>query len=333
MNSLQQNSDQKLNILIVSSEMYPYAKIGGLADVVASLSGTLKKMGHDVRVVIPRYAMINKESLNAQKVVEPMGVWMGNKEEWCTVYQITFNSLVPVYLIEHQLYFQRWGLYHDSSMHDYDDNPLRFSFLSRAALQLCKDIQFKPDIVHANDWQTALTPAYLKVWHWNDPLLGSAASMLTIHNIAYQGIYPKKHMEYIGLGWHNFTEEKLESYDQINFLKGGIYYADVITAVSPTFAKEITAPYGGFGLSPYLASKKDSLLGIINGIDYSVWSPQNDQLIPANFSAQDLSGKKICKKQLQNTFDYRRQSCGLSEQSVVLWNRKAFICWLRQSNH
>lgn len=303
MNSLQQNSDQKLNILIVSSEMYPYAKIGGLADVVASLSGTLKKMGHDVRVVIPRYAMINKESLNAQKVVEPMGVWMGNKEEWCTVYQITFNSLVPVYLIEHQLYFQRWGLYHDSSMHDYDDNPLRFSFLSRAALQLCKDIQFKPDIVHANDWQTALTPAYLKVWHWNDPLLGSAASMLTIHNIAYQGIYPKKHMEYIGLGWHNFTEEKLESYDQINFLKGGIYYADVITAVSPTFAKEITAPYGGFGLSPYLASKKDSLLGIINGIDYSVWSPQNDQLIPANFSAQDLSGKKICKKQLQNTFD------------------------------
>jgi starch synthase len=303
MKNLQRNSDKKLNILIVSSEMYPYAKIGGLADVVASLSGALKKTGHDVRVVIPRYAMIDKESLNAQKVVEPMGVWMGNKEEWCTVYQITSNSEVPVYLIEHQLYFDRWGLYHDSSMHDYDDNPLRFSFLSRAALQLCKDIQFKPDVVHANDWQTALTPAYLKVWHWNDPLLGSAASMLTIHNIAYQGIYPKKHMEYIGLGWHNFTEDKLESYDQINFLKGGIHYADVITAVSPTFAKEITAPYGGFGLSPYLASKTDSLMGIINGIDYAVWSPQNDQLIPANFSIQDLSGKKICKKKLQNTFD------------------------------
>lgn len=274
MKRLHKNSKDKLNILIVSSEMYPYAKIGGLADVVSSLSGALKNKGHDVRVVIPRYSMINIDSVKAHKAIEPMGVWMGNKEEWCSVYKSISNNDVPVYLIEHQNYFNRWGLYHDSSMRDYDDNPIRFSFLSRAALQLCKDINFKPDIVHANDWQTALTPAYLKVWHWNDTVLGGAASILTIHNIAYQGIYPKNHMDYIGLDWHNFTDNKLESYDQINFLKGGIHYSDIITAVSPTFAREITAPYGGFGLSPYIAQRQNDLIGILNGIDYSIWEPQ-----------------------------------------------------------
>lgn len=303
MKKLRNNSDHKLNILLVSSEMYPFAKIGGLADVVASLSGVLKKLGHDVRVVIPCYAMINKDELHAKNVLAPMGVWMGNKEEWCSVYQISSSADVPVYLIEHQNYFNRWGLYHDSSMHDYDDNPLRFSFLSRAALQLCKDLNFKPDIVHANDWQTALTPAYLKVWHWNDQTLGAAASLLTIHNIAYQGIYPKSHMEYIGLGWHNFTENKLESYDQLNFLKGGIHYSDVITAVSPTFAREITASYGGFGLSPYLSQRKEDLIGILNGIDYDVWCPEKDKMIAANYSIHDMQGKKICKQELQKTFD------------------------------
>ena len=153
-----------------------------------------------------------------------------------------------MYLIEHQTYFDREGLYHDNAMTDYDDNPRRFGFLSRAALQLCKDIGFIPDVVHAHDWQTALLPAYLKLWHWNDRLLGNAASVLTIHNIAHQGIYPKSNIPYLGLGWHNFTEDKFESYDRINFFKGGIYFADCVTTVSPTYAREITTPFGGFGL-------------------------------------------------------------------------------------
>jgi starch synthase len=297
------HTDKKLNILIVSSEMYPYAKIGGLADVVSSLSGVLKKLGHDVRVVIPRYAMIDTSVYKSKPVLEPMGVWMGNKEEWCSVLEITSHAGVPVYLVDHRLFFDRWGLYHDSSMHDYDDNPLRFAFLSRAALQICKDIEFKPDIVHANDWQTALTPAYLKVWHWNDNTLGKAASVLTIHNIAYQGIYPKNYMDYLGLGWHNFTSEKLESYDQLNFLKAGIHYSDAITAVSPSFAKEITSSHGGFGLAPYLSQRGSDLMGIINGIDYTVWNPSIDQQIPAQYTPNDLSGKQICKQQLQKAFD------------------------------
>jgi starch synthase len=296
-------SKKNLNILIVSSEMYPFAKAGGLADVVSSLAAELLRQGHDVRVVIPRYNMINLEKYSTTTKVSPMGVWMGNREEWCSTIETHSDDGVPVYFIEHEHFFNRWGLYHDVSMHDYDDNPMRFGFLSRAALQLCKDLKFKPHIVHANDWQTALCPAYLKIWHWNDPILGSAASVLTLHNIAYQGIYSKSNMDYLGLGWHNFTEEKFESYDKINFLKGGIYYADKITAVSPTFAHDIVQPGGGFGLAPYLSRRYSDLSGILNGIDQSVWNPEKDPHLPAHFSSEDLSGKKECKRHLQKAFD------------------------------
>ncbi|MFP4014791.1 MAG: glycogen synthase GlgA [Chitinispirillaceae bacterium] len=292
-----------MKILLVASEMYPYAKVGGLGDVSASLSAALKKLGHDVRVVIPRYGFIDPQEHGAKPVVEPMGVWMGDREEWCSVLEVSSETGVPVYMVDHSVFFDRSGLYHDQNMADYDDNPLRFSFFSRAALQLCKDIGFKPDVVHANDWQTALACAYLKVWHWNDPLLGSAASLLTLHNVAYQGIYPKKHYDYIGLGWQNFTSDALESYDQVNFLKGGIHFADIVTAVSPTFAKEICVPGEGFGLAPYLSAKGDSLIGILNGIDYGIWNPGTDPLLPSHFSTRSLKGKTECKLALQKLFD------------------------------
>ncbi|MDG5816753.1 glycogen synthase GlgA [Chitinispirillales bacterium ANBcel5] len=293
----------KLNILIVSSEMYPYAKVGGLGDVVSSLPATLKKFGHDVRVVIPRYGSIDIEKSAASVRLESMGVWMGNMEEWCAVFETKSPADVPVYMIEHTHYFDREGLYHDNAMNDYDDNPRRFAFFTRAALQLCKDIGFKPDIVHANDWQTALAPAYLKVWHWNDPVLGGAASLLTIHNVAYQGIYSKEHYDYIGLGWQNFNPEALETYGQVNFLKGGIHFADVVTAVSPTFSKEITSAHGGFGLAPYLSNKGENLMGILNGIDYETWDPSKDPNLPAHFSSKNMKGKRDCKAHLQKSFD------------------------------
>ncbi|MBN1578017.1 MAG: glycogen synthase GlgA [Chitinispirillaceae bacterium] len=301
----QAQTKAKPNILVVTSELYPFAKVGGLADVVSALCSALRSFGHDVRIVMPRYAGIDLKQYDARISLEPMGVWMGNVEEWCSVYRASGEGGVPVYLIEHQLYFNREGLYHDTAMHDYDDNPRRFGFLSRAALQLCKDIGFKPAIVHAHDWQTALVPAYLKLWHWNDRLLGSAASVLTIHNVAYQGVYPKSHLPYLGLGWHNFTSDKFESYDRINFLKSGINYADCITTVSPNYAREITTPFGGFGLAPFLSARGSCFKGIINGIDYSVWNPQTDPLIAARFSADSLDGKKACKRQLQELFDIR----------------------------
>ncbi|MBN1130351.1 MAG: glycogen synthase [Chitinispirillaceae bacterium] len=302
-------SDGKsLTILVVASEMYPFAKVGGMADVVASLSAALKRRGHNVAVVIPRYREIDLEKHDASVCLEPMGVWMGTHEEWCSVYLARSPDNVPVYLVEHKQFFDRPGLYHDNALNDYDDNPRRFAFLCRAALQLCKDLRFTPDIVLGNDWQTALIAAYLKLWHWNDPQLSKIASLLTIHNAAYQGCYSKHHYEYLGLGWNNFTETIFESYDLINLLKGGIHYSDMIVTVSPSFAREIAEPHGGFGLAPYCAGRRQDLVGILNGIDYAVWNPATDPKIPARFSAGDRSGKKRCKRALQEAFGLKKNA-------------------------
>jgi starch synthase len=298
---------QPLNVLIVASEMYPFAKVGGLADVVASLAAALKRRGHDVRVVIPRYRVVDLVGAGAAVCLEPMGVWMGMHEEWCSVYGAGSPENVPVYLVEHQRFFDREGLYHDGAMQDYDDNPRRFGFLCRAALQLCKDLRFRPDVVHANDWQTALVSAYLKIWHWNDPLLAKTASLLTLHNVAYQGCYPKEHYDYLGLGWDNFTDEKFESWGRINLLKGGIHYCDKIVAVSPSFAREIREPGGGFGLAPFLAGRSGDLEGILNGIDYTIWDPAVDPKIPSCYSIGNLTGKKRCKRGLQEAFGLERK--------------------------
>jgi len=291
-----------LNILMVASEMVPFVKAGGLGDIVGSLSAELVRMGHDVRVAIPKYSLINYHGHTPTVVLASMGVWMGGICEWCSVQQITTESGVIVYLIEQDAFFKREGIYHDNAMNDYGDNPRRFAFFSRAALQLCRDLRFSPNIVHANDWQTALCPAYCKVWHWNDSMLGRAASVLTLHNVAYQGVYPNDHWPYIGLGKQNFTAATFESYDRINLLKGGIRFADMVNTVSPTYARETTTPNGGFGLAPYLTDKQDNYWGILNGVDYQAWSPENDTLIPAQYSQQDMAGKADCKRSLQKEF-------------------------------
>ncbi len=292
---------KKLKIAMIASECAPYAKTGGLADVVGALPGVLQKMGHEVIVIIPKYSFIDYISYDLQPFINPMGVWMGNVEEWCAVHKGE-NGNVPVYFIESNKYFERWGLYHDADFNDYQDNPRRFGFLSRAGLQLCRDMGFTPDIVHVHDWQTALASAYLKIWHWNDPFLGRAASVLTIHNIAYQGVYHASHYSYLGLQRNNFTPDKLEDHGQINFLKGGIYYADMVNTVSPGFARETCTSEGGQGLAPFLNNRGEDYIGILNGVDYSRWDPEIDNLIPVHYSTQDLSGKRQCKHELQRRF-------------------------------
>ncbi len=291
-----------LRIVMVTSECVPYAKSGGLADVVGALPLALKNLGHEVIVVMPKYRSIKTDKFNIRPFLSPMGVWMGDTEEWCAVHKTKSSEGASVYFIESIKYFDRDDLYHDSEFNDFLDNPRRFAFLSRAALQLCKEIGFKPDIVHAHDWQAALAPAYLKVWHWDDPMLGDVASFLTIHNIGYQGVYDASHFDYIGLQWGNFTSEKLEDHGKVNFLKGGIHYADMVNTVSPTYADETRTPEMAHGLAPYLNNKGQNYVGILNGVDYAEWSPDVDALIPANFSQDDLSGKKSCKRELQKRF-------------------------------
>lgn len=288
-----------MNVLFIASECAPFCKTGGLADVVGALPKALKKLNLNPIVVIPKYSANNYHGQTPERVLYSMGVWMGNCIEWCAVDRVYLNGDIPVYLIEFEKYFNREGLYHDNDFKDYGDNARRFAFLTRAGLQLCKDIGFKPDIVHAHDWQTSLAGAYLKIWHWNDPILGGAASVLTIHNAAYQGIYPREDYLYAGLQEINFTSEKFESYGAFNMLKGGIYFSDIVNTVSPTYAREISAPFGGFGMAPYLANKGDRFFGILNGVDYEEWNPEIDKFIPANYSINNLKGKIDCKLALQ----------------------------------
>lgn len=291
-------SDRR-SILMISSELAPFAKTGGLADAVASLSVALREMGHDVRIVMPKYAGIDFSGRTQKVALESMGVWMGTKEEWCRVITTTGYGDVPVYLVEFENYFERSGLYHGPFMDDYLDNPKRFAFLARAGLQVALDTGFSPGIIHAHDWQAALAPAYLKTWFWDNPQLGKAASVLTIHNVAYQGVYPRDSYPYIGLGERNFAPEIFEDHGRMNFLKGGIHFADVINTVSPTHAREMTTPFGGFGLAPFLTLRGDDFTGILNGVDYTLWSPENDSLLPARYSRGDLYGKHVCKRKLQ----------------------------------
>lgn len=290
-----------LKIVMLASECVPYAKTGGLADVVGALPQTLAEMGHEVIVVMPKYSSINPQKFGLHRFWSSLGVWMGGELEWCAV-DVALNKGVKTYFIESQKYFDRPGIYHDGDYNDFPDNPRRFGFLTRAGLQLCRDLRFAPDIVHVHDWQTALASAYLKIWHWNDPVLGGAASVLTIHNNAYQGKYPASSYEYLGLRWDNFTSDKFEDYGGVNFLKGGIHYADALNTVSPTYANETRTPELGYGLAPYLSDRGDDYRGILNGVDYGEWNPATDKLIAANYSLFDLSGKAVCKRDLQQRF-------------------------------
>ena len=292
--------DRTLKIAMIASECVPYAKTGGLADVVGALPPALRELGHEVIVILPRYGFIDAGRHRLEPFIEQMGVWMGDRLEWCQVRAAEGEGGVPTYFIEFDRYFGRSGLYHDEQTVDYRDNARRFAFLTRAGLQLCIDSQFAADVVHVHDWPTAAGPAYLKVWHWDDAVLGQAAGVLTIHNIGYQGIYGAEHYDYFGLQWSNFTPDKFEDHGQINLLKGGIHYADLVTTVSPTYAGETRTPEGGMGLAPFLNDKGDRYVGILNGVDTMQWNPETDPLIPANYAAGDLAGKGTCKQALQN---------------------------------
>lgn len=288
-------------IAMIASECVPYAKTGGLADVVGALPSALQRMGHEVIVVMPKYQAIPAQKYGLRRFWDSMGVWMGTGIEWCGV-DVGENQGVPVYFIEHNRYFDRPGYYNDADYNDFGDNPYRFAFLTRAGLQLCRDLGFAPDIVHTHDWHTALAAAYLKIWHWNDPVLGGAASVLTIHNAAYQGRYDGSCYPYLGLGWDNFRPDTLEDYGAVNFLKGGIVYSDVVNTVSPTYADETRSTELGYGMGPYLTARGSDYVGIINGVDYAEWSPEGDTLIPATFSVDEMAGKAKCKRALQERF-------------------------------
>lgn len=293
----------RLNILIVASECVPFAKTGGLADVVGILPKFLKKMGHDVRVVMPRYYRIDKAKLKPLSDAMPLGVPMGIiGEQWCGVYEgVLPNSDVPIYFLEHELYYGRDAIYNNAEGEGFLDNDNRFVFLSRAALQLAKALDFRPDIVHANDWHTAAIPVFMNTIYKHDPFFAKTASVLTIHNMQYQGQFYEGLMDVLGIGWEHFNFLELEQDDCVNLLKGGIYHANLVSTVSKGYKNEIMTSEYGYGLEGVMRDRTAFVRGILNGMDYEEWNPKTDKYLAKNYDVGDMDGKDVCKADIQKT--------------------------------
>ncbi|MCU0305544.1 MAG: glycogen synthase GlgA [Thermoanaerobaculales bacterium] len=286
-----------MRILMVSSEVVPFAKAGGLGDMVGALAAELARQGHDVRVVLPRYYSVDPGRL--RRLEAPLGVPMGYEEEWCGVATAKLPGTgVTVYFLDHQELFGRDGIYGTRSGPEFNDNLRRFTLLSRGALQLAKMLGWTPDVVHAHDWPAALVPVYLNTLE-RDGVFGATGSVLTIHNLAHQGIFPKQELGHTLLGWEHFHGAGLEHYDRVNLLQAGLRNADMLTTVSPTYAREIQTPELGERLDGLLRHRAADLVGVLNGIDYRLWDPADDPHLPAGFSADDLDGKAACKRALQ----------------------------------
>ncbi len=297
---------EKLKILLTASEVVPFAKTGGLADVAGALPRALERLGHDVIVVMPRYYSIDCSKL--EHLPGALGVPMGPMGElWAGIFRNTLpNSSVPVYFLDHEAFYGRSGLYADESGFSYPDNDNRFVFLSKAAFQLCKKIGFEPDIIHSHDWHTASQPILRNTKFAQDEMFSKSATVLTIHNLQHQGMCYKGVIDVMEVGWEHFNPLELEALNGVNLLKGGIAHADAITTVSRKYAEEIQTAEFGFGLEDHIKAHSNRLTGILNGVDYHEWSPASDTLIAAQYDVEDMSGKAICKQDLQRIFGLPR---------------------------
>ncbi|MDD5617521.1 MAG: glycogen/starch synthase, partial [Candidatus Omnitrophica bacterium] len=274
-----------MKIVICSSEVVPFAKTGGLADVAGALPIALENLKQEVIIVMPKYSCVNNSGLTI-KSFKP-GFSYAN-----------IGKNMKVYFVENDAYYSRPGLYGEKTG-DYGDNLLRFSFYSQKTLDLLKLIDFKPDVIHCNDWQSALIPVYLKTKLNKDPFFKKTKTILTVHNLAYQGLFAKEQFSSLGLDESLFSINGFEFYGKINFLKAGIIFSDFVTTVSQGYAQEILTKEFGCGLEEVLKSRKDRLSGIINGLDYSAWDPKLDKQIFKNYDALDPKGKKNNKGELQ----------------------------------
>ncbi len=280
-----------MRILFAASECVPFAKSGGLADVVGALPKALRRLGHEVIIVMPRYYEIDRSLLDL--VPGALEVSMGYRRYLAGLYKSTLpRSDVEVYFVDYEEFYGRKGLYSDERGFGYPDNDRRFIFLSKAALAVAKKIGFRPDIIHAHDWHTA--PLALLAH-----LDGYTPVVLTLHNLQHQGVFGKEAIELMEIGWEHFNPFEFEALGAVNLLKGGIYHADALTTVSPTYAKEIQTPEFGFGLDEHIRAHAHKLRGILNGVDYEDWNPASDTLIPANYDVGWMEGKSVCKAQLQ----------------------------------
>jgi starch synthase len=303
-----------MRILFASPEVAPFAKTGGLADVAGALPAALARLGHEVKVVMPKYAAVDAKrwglTAGDEITVRPAGreirftLWSGRLPDGPP------DNPVDCYFLAHEPFFGRPGLYQDKGK-DYPDNLERFSAFSRAVLEVPQALGWQPEIVHANDWQTALAPLYLGREVRRSPGVPPPATLFTIHNLGYMGLFPADQFSLLDLPPSYFTSETLEFYGQVNLLKAGLLYATLLSTVSPTYGREIQTPEFGFGLEGVLQERRRKLFGVVNGVDYAQWSPARDPHLAARYDADQIEGKRICKRALQN-------ACGLPVKAAPL---------------
>jgi starch synthase len=287
-----------MHIAFVASECVPFSKTGGLADVVGALPKALAALGHQVSVYVPRYRQT--KLADAQTVVRSITIPFDDKYRFAQVVTAGSTGGVRYYFVEYPSYFDREALYGGSGG-DYPDNAERYYLFTRAVLEASK-ILGVPHVFHCHDWQSALMPVMLRTEYAEDPAFREVATVFTIHNMGYQGLFPPDILPLLMLPWDLFTMSKMEFFGQVNFLKGALTYSDFITTVSRKYSQEIQTTEYGFGLEGVLRTRSATVAGIVNGVDYDEWSPATDKYLAAKFTPQDLSGKKACKKDLLNVF-------------------------------
>jgi starch synthase len=293
-----------MKIAMISSEIAPYAKSGGLADVVRTLSAALARQEHTLSLVMPAYSSVLQSNIKFPELVAVASVPVSNRQEQASVVAVRAGERIRFSFVRSDKYFDREGLYGTPSG-DYSDNAERFTFFSRAALELLR--LDPPEIIHCHDWQTALAVVFLNAQPNRYPELAEARTVFTIHNIGFQGVFWAPDWHLLDLDGRFFTPEYLEFYGSINFLKGALVFADRLTTVSPSYAREIAGSEQGFGLEGVLARRARELVGILNGVDYEEWNPAIDRWIAKRYDSANLAGKRTCKQHLL-------QSMGLAYQ-------------------
>jgi starch synthase len=287
-----------VNIVFAASECIPFSKTGGLADVVGALPKALAKLGHTISVYLPKYKQT--KLAGARTLLSSVTIPFDDQYRFCSVLDGGKQDGVQFYFIDYPPFFERDGLY-GTSAGDYPDNAERFALYSRAVLEASK-IFGPPEIFHCHDWQSALVPVLLRTSYAADPLFRKVATLFTVHNIGYQGTFPADTLPLLMLSWDLFSMDKMEFWGKVNFLKGALVFSDYVTTVSNKYSQEIQTPEFGFGLDGVLRKRSSTVSGILNGVDYAEWSPENDRFIAQSYSPMNLAGKEVCKRELLQQF-------------------------------
>jgi len=302
-----------MHIAFAASECVPFSKTGGLADVVGALPRALAALGHQVSVYLPRYRQT--KLTDPQTVVRSITIPYDDKYRFCSVVTAGSTAGVKFYFVDYPPYFDREALY-GSTAGDYPDNAERFAMFSRAVLEASK-ILGVPQVFHCHDWQSALIPIMLRTLYAEDPAFRDVATVFTIHNMGYQGLFSSDTLPLLMLPWDLLTMSKMEFFGQVNFLKGALVLSDYVTTVSKKYSHEIQTTEYGFGLEGVLRNRASTVAGILNGVDYDEWSPQTDKFAVAKYSSQDLAGKQKCKQDLLTAFGIKNVDAKIPVIGIV----------------